>query len=242
MSARVFAFDQFTDLHDQAKASPRLRQHLNIHASHEAPFQRLFIAFGLDSYVRPHRHHLVPKDETLVAVQGLLGVLVFDDAGYVVQQFKLGTQSHAGPGVGPVVDMPAGTWHTVLALTPDAVLLEGKAGPFDPQGPREFADWAPEEGADEALVMLREWRELFAGEFRSPKIAAPISFTPQALKLWESIPGEIRQRLLRNVWCGDCGTSVTITHFTGRIERGDLILTGQCGQCQGEVARVIEGE
>ena len=121
MSARVFTFDQFTHLHDQAKASPRLRQHLNIHASHEAPFQRLFIAFGLDNYVRPHRHHLVPKDETLVAVQGLLGVLVFDEAGQVVQQFKLGTQSHAGPDVGPVVDMPAGTWHTVLALTPDAV-------------------------------------------------------------------------------------------------------------------------
>ena len=161
MSARVFTFDQFAGLHDQAKASPRLRQHLNIHASHEAPFQRLLIAFGLDSYVRPHRHNLVPKDETLVAVQGLLGVLVFDDAGQVVQQFKLGTQSHAGPDIGPVVDMPAGTWHTVLALTPDAVLLEGKAGPFDPQGPREFADWAPEEGTDEALALLREWRSLF---------------------------------------------------------------------------------
>jgi cupin fold WbuC family metalloprotein len=162
MTARSFTFDQFVDLHGQAKASPRQRQHLNIHASHEAPFQRLFIAFGLDSYVRPHRHHLVPKDETLIAAQGLLGVIVFDDAGQVVQQLKLGTERHAAPGVGPVVDMPAGTWHTVLALTPDAVLLEGKAGPFDPQGPREFADWAPEEGADEALVMLREWRQLFA--------------------------------------------------------------------------------
>lgn len=161
MNARVFTFDQFTDLHDQAKDSPRLRQHLNIHASHEAPFQRLFIAFGLDSYVRPHRHHLVPKDETLIAVQGLLGMLVFDNAGQVVQQFKFGTQSHAGPGVGPVVDIPAGTWHTVLALTPDAVLLEGKAGPFDPQGPREFADWAPEEGTHEALALLRQWRECF---------------------------------------------------------------------------------
>lgn len=161
MTARSFTFDQFVDLHGQAKASPRQRQHLNIHASHEAPFQRLFIAFGLHSYVRPHRHHLVPKDETLIAAQGLLGVIVFDDAGQVVQQLKLGTERHAAPGVGPVVDMPAGTWHTVLALTPDAVLLEGKAGPFDPQGPREFADWAPEEGAAEAQVLLREWRGLF---------------------------------------------------------------------------------
>ncbi len=87
MTARSFTFDQFDDLHGQAKASPRQRQrqYLYIHASHEAPFQRLFIAFGLDSYVRPHRHHLVPKDETLIAAQGLLGVLVFDDAGQVVQ-------------------------------------------------------------------------------------------------------------------------------------------------------------
>ena len=161
MTARAFTFDQFVDLHGQANASPRQRQHLNIHASHGAPFQRLFIAFGLDSYVRPHRHHLVPKDETLIAAQGLLGVIVFDDAGQVVQKLKLGTERHAAPGVGPVVDMPSGTWHTVLALTPDAVLLEGKAGPFDPQGPREFADWAPEEGTAEALVLLREWRGLF---------------------------------------------------------------------------------
>lgn len=161
MSARIFSFDQFKGLHEQAEKSPRLRHHLNIHASHNAPFQRLFIAFGLDSYVRPHRHHLAPKDETLVAAQGLLGVLVFDDAGQVVQQFKLGSERHAGLGVGPVVDMPAGAWHTVLALTPDAVLLEGKAGPFDPQGPREFAAWAPEEGSAESLVLLKQWRGKF---------------------------------------------------------------------------------
>lgn len=97
MNARAFTFDQFGGLHEQANASPRQRQHLNIHASHEAPFQRLFIAFGLDSYVRPHRH-LVPKDETLIAVQGLLGVLVFDDVGQVVQKLKLGTERLAAPG------------------------------------------------------------------------------------------------------------------------------------------------
>jgi cupin fold WbuC family metalloprotein len=91
MTARAFTFDPFVDLHEQAEASPRQRQHLNIHASHEATFQRLFIAFGLDSYVRPHRHHLVPKNETLIAAQGLLGLLVFDNAGQVVQQLKLGT-------------------------------------------------------------------------------------------------------------------------------------------------------
>lgn len=79
------------------------------------------------------------------------------------------------------------------------------------------------------------------GKFRTVEPLAPTSFTPQALKHWEAIPGEIRQRLLRNVWCAHCSKEVTITHFTGRIQRGDLILTGHCNKCQGEVARVIEG-
>lgn len=161
MNARAFSYEQFLGLREQAKNSPRLRQHLNIHVSHDEPFQRLFIAFGLDSYVRPHRHYLVPKDETLIAVQGLLGVLVFDDAGQIVQKLKLGTERYVGSGVSPVVNMSAGTWHTVLALTPDAVLFEGKAGPFDPQGPREFADWSPQERTLDALTLLKQWRREF---------------------------------------------------------------------------------
>ena len=79
------------------------------------------------------------------------------------------------------------------------------------------------------------------GKFRTQEPLAPTSFTLQALKQWEAIPGETRQRFLRNVWCAHCSKEVTITHFTGRIQRGDLILTGHCNKCQGEVARVIEG-
>lgn len=158
MSAKLFSKDEFDELQHQALASSRQRQHLNIHASHEDRFQRLFIAFGMDSYVRPHRHLLLAKDETLIAARGLLGVLVFDEGGQILQQFKLGTESHWGPGVGPVLDMPACAWHTVLALTPDAVLLEGKAGPFDPNGPREFAEWSPAEGTDASMALLQQWR------------------------------------------------------------------------------------
>ncbi len=69
----------------------------------------------------------------------------------------------------------------------------------------------------------------------------PINFTPQALTRWESVPGETRQRLLRNGWCVHCSKEVTITQVTGRIQRGDLVLTGQCNECQGEAGRVIEG-
>lgn len=65
-------------------------------------------------------------------------------------------------------------------------------------------------------------------------------FTSPALQRWESIPADIRQRLLANVWCGHCRHEVTITNFNGVIKGGDLLLVGQCAKCQGDVARVIE--
>jgi hypothetical protein len=55
------------------------------------------------------------------------------------------------------------TWHTVLALTPGAVLLECKAGPFDPNAAKEQAHWAPEEGSSAAPGYLRELRERLLG-------------------------------------------------------------------------------
>jgi hypothetical protein len=97
------------------------------------------------------------------------------------------------------------------------------------------------EAAGKVADSASDVANVVTGKFRTQEPLAPTSFTPQALKQWEAIPGEIRQRLLRNVWCAHCSKEVTITHFTGRIQRGDLILTGHCNKCQGEVARVIEG-
>ena len=67
------------------------------------------------------------------------------------------------------------------------------------------------------------------------------NFTNLARQRWESIPADIRQRLLSNVWCAHCSHKTTITNFTGTLKGGDLLLVGQCPECQGEVARVIEG-
>jgi hypothetical protein len=66
-------------------------------------------------------------------------------------------------------------------------------------------------------------------------------FTQSARQRWESIPANIRQRLLTNVWCTHCRREVTITNFSGTINRGDLLLVGKCAECHGDVARVIEG-
>ena len=67
------------------------------------------------------------------------------------------------------------------------------------------------------------------------------NFTNRARQRWESIPADIRKRLLSNVWCGHCNHETTITNFTGTITGGDLLLVGQCAECRNEVARLIEG-
>ena len=71
-------------------------------------------------------------------------------------------------------------------------------------------------------------------------IEALPNFTAPARQRWESIPAHIRQRLLANVWCGQCRHEVIITNFSGTIKGGDLLLVGKCAECHGDVARVIE--
>lgn len=50
-------------------------------------------------------------------------------------------------------------------------------------------------------------------------------FTRLARQRWESIPAEIRQRLLAYVWCGQCRHEVTITNVTGTLKDGNLPLS-----------------
>lgn len=72
-------------------------------------------------------------------------------------------------------------------------------------------------------------------------VASLPDFTPPARKRWETIPADLRQRLLSNVWCGHCRHGTTITNFKGTIKGGELVLDGKCAECQGGVARVLEG-
>lgn len=155
--ARSFDAPYLDRLCAAAAVSPRRRQHDNLHADTTEPCQRLFNAVGEDSYIRPHRHLVDPKTETLVAVRGRFALLLFDDTGNItaVQPFGIGSGAVA-------VELPPGAWHTVIALTPQAVLFETKAGPFDPLRAKEPATWAPEEGGAPASAYLRRLRGVVA--------------------------------------------------------------------------------
>jgi len=126
----------------QAAALPRLRKNHNFHASDDYPCNRLLNAIEPGSYVRPHCHADAGKDETLVVLRGRIGVLEFDASGAVTGSAVL---RPGGEAMG--VDVPHGTFHSVLALAPGTVFLEAKAGPYAPLRSCELPPWAPEEGS-----------------------------------------------------------------------------------------------
>ncbi|WP_090139135.1 WbuC family cupin fold metalloprotein [Limnohabitans sp. DM1] len=152
---KIFSAAQLNALVTQAEVSARLRQHQNIHKAFDEPCQRLFNAIEPGSYIRPHRHASVPRDELLVAIRGLMALVTFDDEGKVQQVVRFGSEKY-GPDLAVGVELAPQTWHTVVALVPGSVLLEVKAGPFDPAQPKNLADWAPDEGSERVTEYMNE--------------------------------------------------------------------------------------
>ena len=152
---KVFSADYLHGLTVQAQANPRKRQHRNVHESYEDPCQRLFNAIEPGSYIRPHRHAIDLRDELLIAVRGLMALVTFDEQGKVTGAIRFGSDKNSEDlAVG--AEVPANTWHTVIALEPGCVLLEVKAGPFDPNQRKDLAPWAPDEGGPNAKQYLEQ--------------------------------------------------------------------------------------
>tara|TARA_R110002049_G_scaffold214369_1_gene385871 strand:+ start:177 stop:674 length:498 start_codon:yes stop_codon:yes gene_type:complete len=160
MTLTTFTPEYLDDLIDAAIASPRLRQHRNIHASYQDHCQRFLNAICIESYIRPHRHNIDPKAETLLAVRGLFALVTFDDNGQILDVIRFGTEKYSNnKGLSVGVDISPGIWHTIIALQTGSVLLELKAGPFDPKAAKEPAPWAPVEESVEGKIYLENLRK-----------------------------------------------------------------------------------
>lgn len=139
-----------------AQESPRLRRNRNFHAEESAPCNRLLNAIEPNSYIRPHRHSDREKDESIVCVRGKLGALFFDETGTLTQTVTL---EAGGDTIG--VDIPHGTFHSLVSLEPGTVFFEAKAGPYAPLSEDEVATWAPPEGGPDAAAFHAEMRKKF---------------------------------------------------------------------------------
>ena len=139
-----------------AETSQRRRKNYNFHVSETASSHRLLNAMEPDSYIPPHCHLDASKDETIVVVRGKFGVVEFDQAGNVTGKTVLAPGSVVG------INIPHGTYHSLLALESGSVFFESKAGPYAPLIEAEKASWAPQEGTDAAVAYLAGLEKLFS--------------------------------------------------------------------------------
>lgn len=124
---------------EEATRSPRMRSHQLLHESHADPVQRLLVAFAEGTYIQPHRH---PEQwEMIMPMRGALDLLSFSEKGVVTARTELTTDTT------PAVQIAAGVLHTLVVMTPPALILEIKTGPFRPA---EFFELFPSERTPQA--------------------------------------------------------------------------------------------
>ncbi len=141
--------DLLATVTQQAQSSSRRRKNYNFHQENEA-LNRLLNAVEPDSYVCPHRHATPPKDECILLLQGKGAAIVFEETGDLKQIYLLDPdQGKWG------IDIPGGTFHTIIALKTSSVFYEVKLGPYVPTSDKEFASWAPREGDPEVPSYLK---------------------------------------------------------------------------------------
>ena len=144
-----------------AAAHSRRRRNRNFHPADDYPAHRLLNAVEPGSYVAPHRHLDPSKDESLVVLRGRFGIVIFNDDGNVTLTAELAAVSER---LG--IDIPHGTWHSVVSLEPGSVFFECKAGPFLPLSDAERAPWAPGENDAGAAEYLAWLQRMYSGAGR----------------------------------------------------------------------------
>ena len=143
----------------QAKASPRLRAHYVLHDDNNEPVQRFIVALQRGTFVKPHKHKQPNKWELLNVIEGSLALLIFDDAGFLLEKHLLGPNESNF-----MIEMPANTWHMIYPVTEHAVLFELKEGPYIAAVPEDFVAWAPNEGDADVPEFLAKIQALAVGE------------------------------------------------------------------------------
>ncbi len=155
MTPRWITAALLAELSGEARRSARRRMNRNFHEMSDL-VHRLLNALEPGTYIRPHRHLEREKAETAIAVAGRVGVVFFSDEGTALDHRVI---APASPICG--VEVPPRTWHTFVALEPESVFFEAKAGPYRPPAGEELAGWAPPEDSPEAAAFEAGLRSLF---------------------------------------------------------------------------------
>ena len=113
-------------LTEQAKASERLRMHLDLRDSETDGSQRMLNAIEPGSLLPIHRHK--NTSETMICLRGKLRVEYYDELERICSDSFIIEPN----GINVAVSIPIGQWHTVHALESGTCILEMKNGAYEP--------------------------------------------------------------------------------------------------------------
>ena len=126
-------------LKENAGYNQRKRMRLCTHRDVDDRLHEMFIVHTKDTYVRPHKH--LDKSESFHIIEGFVNVVVFDEAGNIVEVIKMGDYS-SGRRFYYRISNPY--YHTLLITSDFLVFHETTNGPFR-RSDTIFASWAPDE-------------------------------------------------------------------------------------------------
>ncbi len=129
----------------KASASPRLRMNHNFHPGLDDIYQRMLNCLIPGTYLRPHRHTLPEKSESILILKGSVLAIEFENDGKISDFLELNSElGNYG------IDILPGIYHTLIPIT-ETIIFEAKQGPYSPLNEMDFAPWAPPEGSDAAI-------------------------------------------------------------------------------------------
>lgn len=121
------------NLYNEAEKSERLRSHLLLHKSHEDKVQRLLIALVKGSYVEPHYHELPHQWEMFVILEGQIEITLYNNSNEIKESFLAGENTSIS-----IVNLEPNEIHSIKCISPKALMLEIKEGPFEPNYAKKF--------------------------------------------------------------------------------------------------------
>ena len=150
MPVKIVNDDFLEALVIKAANSSRKRYTVNL-TNPDCNLQALYTAIFMSSYIRPHRHQ--NRSEIISPIKGKIEVVLFNDLGEITERYYMGANYTTRE-----IFIEKNTWHTLIALSPTAVIANPIEGPYDKENHSEYASWAPKEedaSSIDYLVKLR---------------------------------------------------------------------------------------
>ena len=115
------------ELTAKAKGCERLRMNYDLRTTQDDTSQRMLNALEPGTVVPVHRHRTTA--ETVIIIRGKVTELLFNEEGEITEEILMEVGGDC-----PVLQIPAGQWHSIESLETGTVIFEAKDGAFAPIG------------------------------------------------------------------------------------------------------------